>query len=893
MFRLKYKFIPICLLYLMTTTVSLPVVAQKSIDYSSVVALNGSTSDFPTHYAYGTHGPFTAYNKIWIFYSDGEYAVWKTKQIDQGGEWNGGGYVFNATHARYFNMTFDGEYFHFIRAINNELKYLRGRANIDGSITFDPEVTAYSDPVWKVYQLFTEETYPKPRHFAITVDRDKKPWVILKVSDTNDDDANFKPIAISSVANDGSWLPRTGFPVELAAPYGKRQNGRSVTLTELDENIILFTWGNMRTTLSDPNTGFQARLWDNGVLGPIEKTGLTWHTSATSIVVPEPGIAILNSQTEIARRNADGSWTRIDPGGMLDWDFNSLSSYNNRIRLWDYSNGSLRYKETIDNGNSWSPIVQKWPVSNIHRFSASNDAGSHGRHHSLLWSEGSNPYDIVMAIEGEYEMYYHLDAPILASPLHIASDVVNPVEFMWYEIPDADEYSLQVALVDDFSDAVIDTATIAENRITLSLEYSRTYYWRVKAVNQYGTSDWSEVWSFTTGIEPPDEPLLAGPGNGSTDVFIDLTFTWEVSERAEFYYFQLTDDNTFFSLITDTSNIVTSFIDIENLEYNREYFWRVAAENSGGTSNWSEIWSFTTITGPPEAPLLVSPVNNSTAIATDTLLLWQESAGAETYQIQVSGSFDFDTVMYDTNGIAESFVDIANLQYGSEYFWRVRAENSSGKSAWSTVWQFTTVHAPPASPILVSPSDGTTDVTDDVVLLWNSVATAYNYGIQIFNSEDSLTAIIDDPEIQNTFYQPENLLAHTTYFWRVRAVNGSGEGGWSDMWNFTTGDIVSVESENNNIPTIFSLNQNYPNPFNPATTIRFGIPADVTVRLEVYNILGQYITTLIDGVHYTAGFYESIWDARDASGRIVPSGIYIYRITAGDYVEMKSMILMK
>ena len=113
------------------------------------------------------------------------------------------------------------------------------------------------------------------------------------------------------------------------------------------------------------------------------------------------------------------------------------------------------------------------------------------------------------------------------------------------------------------------------------------------------------------------------------------------------------------------------------------------------------------------------------------------------------------------------------------------------------------------------------------------------------------------------------------------------------MWNFTTGDIVSVERINNNIPTIFSLDQNYPNPFNPETTIRFALPADVTARLEVYNILGQYITTLIDGVHHTAGFYEANWDARDASGRIVPSGIYIYRITAGDYVETKKMTLMK
>ena len=866
-------------------TVSFPVVAQISIDYANVVALNGSTSDFPTHYAYGTQGPFTAFNRIWVFYSDGENAVWKTKQIDQGDDWTEGRNIYNISRAILYNMTFDGEYFHFIRAVNGDLTYLRGQAQPDGTIIFDDEVIAYSDETWKLFG--------NPRHFAIMVDSNKKPWVIIKVSNGYETDSFFKPVVLSSDTNDGTWISRSGFPLDLTEPYNARQHGRSVTIAEIEKDKVLFTWGNFRPNINDTNRGFQARLWSDGLLGSIEKTGLTWHTSASSIVIPEPGIAILNSQTEVARRDPDGSWTRIDPGGMYEWAYNSLTSFNNKVRLWDYTNGTLRYKETEDNGNTWSPVEQKWPVSNIHRFSASNDAGSQGSHHSLLWSEGNNPYDVVMAIEGEYEMYHPLDAPFLVSPLHSASDVINPVEFVWNDIQDADGYYLQIALSDDFIDVVVDTGTITENSITLSPEYSSTYYWRVKAVHQYGTSNWSEVWSFTTGIEPPDEPLLVAPVNGSADVFVDLTLTWEVSERAESYHFQLADDSTFTGLIADTSGIVTSFIDIVDLGYNHEYFWRVASENSGGTSDWSGIWSFTTITGPPEIPTLVSPAYNSTTISIDTMLVWQESSGAGTYQVQISEFSDFNDLYIDSIGLYETFIEINHLKYGSEYFWRVRAENSSGKSDWSAVWRFTTLPAPPASPLLVSPNDGTIEVTDDVVLLWNSVSTASHYGIEIFHSEDSLIAIIDEPDVQNTFYQPVNLLAHTKYYWRVRAVNGSGEGDWSDMWSFTMGDIVSVELENNNIPTIFSLNQNYPNPFNPATTIRFGLPADAPVRLEVYNILGQYITTLIDGVYHTAGFYESIWDSRDASGRLVPSGIYIYRITAGNFIETKKMTLMK
>ena len=166
-----YSYINIIFILVFT----LPVITQISIDHTSVVSKNGSTSVYPTHYAYGTLGPYTAYNKVWVFYSDGNNAVWKTKDIDEEGNWEYGGYVFNLADARYFNMTFDGEYFHFTRAVNDNLNYLRGQAKPDGSIIFDEEVLAYSDTVWKVYDHTNPEWYPQPRHFAITVDHQKRP----------------------------------------------------------------------------------------------------------------------------------------------------------------------------------------------------------------------------------------------------------------------------------------------------------------------------------------------------------------------------------------------------------------------------------------------------------------------------------------------------------------------------------------------------------------------------------------------------------------------------------------------------------------------------------------------------------------------------------------------
>lgn len=94
------------------------------------------------------------------------------------------------------------------------------------------------------------------------------------------------------------------------------------------------------------------------------------------------------------------------------------------------------------------------------------------------------------------------------------------------------------------------------------------------------------------------------------------------------------------------------------------------------------------------------------------------------------------------------------------------------------------------------------------------------------------------------------------------------------------------------IPTVFDLKPNYPNPFNPSTTIKYQLPKAVDVHLEIYNILGQRVKTLVNK-KAEAGYYEVVWDGTNDFGQKVASGLYIYRIKAGDYVKSYKMILMK
>jgi len=85
----------------------------------------------------------------------------------------------------------------------------------------------------------------------------------------------------------------------------------------------------------------------------------------------------------------------------------------------------------------------------------------------------------------------------------------------------------------------------------------------------------------------------------------------------------------------------------------------------------------------------------------------------------------------------------------------------------------------------------------------------------------------------------------------------------------------------------FDLFQNYPNPFNPSTSIRYGLPSRSHVTLTVYNTLGQEVATLVQG-EQEAGFHEAVFDA---SG--LASGVYLYRLTAGSYVETRKLALVR
>jgi hypothetical protein len=94
------------------------------------------------------------------------------------------------------------------------------------------------------------------------------------------------------------------------------------------------------------------------------------------------------------------------------------------------------------------------------------------------------------------------------------------------------------------------------------------------------------------------------------------------------------------------------------------------------------------------------------------------------------------------------------------------------------------------------------------------------------------------------------------------------------------------------IPTEFALQQNYPNPFNPSTTIKYQLAEGANVVLEIYNLAGQKVRTLVNE-RQEAGYYSVVWDGLNERGERLASGMYFYRINAGKFAQVNKMVMLK
>src|SRR5690606_27075639 len=123
------------------------------------------------------------------------------------------------------------------------------------------------------------------------------------------------------------------------------------------------------------------------------------------------------------------------------------------------------------------------------------------------------------------------------------------------------------------------------------------YYWRLRAINEEGTSDWSSVFTFTTGFFLPETPVLISPENESKKHPINgLKLVWHSAHRAQTYQLQVTNLADFSQqLVVNVTDLIDTTYILNNLENYTVYLFRVRAVNQGGFSDWSVPFAFRTI----------------------------------------------------------------------------------------------------------------------------------------------------------------------------------------------------------------------------------------------------------------------------------------------------------
>ena len=268
----------------------------------------------------------------------------------------------------------------------------------------------------------------------------------------------------------------------------------------------------------------------------------------------------------------------------------------------------------------------------------------------------------------------------------------------------------------------------------------------------------------------------------------------------------------------------------------------------------------------------------------------------------IDGGWAEWTGTYGGTGINANPLFVNNVR---ERYGYVIASNSPARNAGEDLRAFIESKGLPWTDIEGNPRDSSPDIgayeydsqipveltsfsatseADKVLLKWSTATETNNQGFEIERKQDnSGWEHIGFREGNGTTTEPKeyiyiddiSTLKLTSLAYRLKQIDFDG--------SFEYSEVVEVEV----MPTQFELSQNYPNPFNPSTTIMFSLPEETQLKINIYNVLGELVETLAEGI-YQAGYHKVTFNASS-----LPSGAYIYRIENSQYAQTRKMLLLK
>lgn len=345
------------------------------------------------------------------------------------------------------------------------------------------------------------------------------------------------------------------------------------------------------------------------------------------------------------------------------------------------------------------------------------------------------------------------------------------IDLNWVDEPSAQEYSLQLAEDDLFTTIVTDTVIYENYLLVDSLDRTETYFWKVKALNIYDTTSWSDVATFD--ITNLNQPTITTPINQDTLLGNYSSIVWDDSVGI----FELEISQ---SLFQDT--IVEDILLFNEKEVERKLFYfdttyslRIRKVDSYEASPWSVVDTF--YTGPLTIPSLQSPTTNSNYISDTTVFRW-DGFGSGSFRMQISNDTSFSNILFNKYLESDTLTEVL-VNNRDTLYWRTRNEFREQSSDWSSYNAFKSILT---SPSKIYPNNEVVS-TNFPILTWDNELDSSEYIIEILDSTQTLmfSGTVFDTDRATGFY-----LDSGRYHWKVRSVNltNGDSSEWSDNYEF-------------------------------------------------------------------------------------------------------------
>lgn len=380
----------------------------------------------------------------------------------------------------------------------------------------------------------------------------------------------------------------------------------------------------------------------------------------------------------------------------------------------------------------------------------------------------------------------------------------------WNPVDDATHYKLDVSTEENFTNLIngYDNKIInGISEVISDLTPNTTYYYRVRAVNDEGTSDNSNPQNVTTNqVSAPGAPTANAASNKTTTSF---TANWSSVTGATSYRLDVSTSNGFDSFVTENKTVAGTSENVSGLSPNTQYFYRVRAVNDGGTSGNSNVENVFTNQDVPDQPTASAATNITQTSFTAN---WSTVSGATSYKLDVSTSQNFGTFLngHENLTVNSTSHNVSGLEPGEGYHYRVRAVNEVGASGNSNTTTVNTLAPDPVAPEAPTATAATSVTENTFTANWSQVTgvTEYTLDVSTKSNFNDFVSGYENKAVTGTSHSVTGLSSGTTYYYRLRSTKDGLISGNSNPIQVETAVPVNKAPTLNAISNPAAINEN-------------------------------------------------------------------------------------